>query len=77
MGSEMCIRDSNQAKQEAADAWKDRIRSQVLKYIAAGRSDGNIGRLLASNAERAAGTVEKFAAEERQKERQKKKSAAR
>jgi hypothetical protein len=56
---------SSAPRQEGAEKWQARIKPEVKRLLKAGRSNENIGALLAANAERDAGTVADFAAEVR------------
>lgn len=62
-------------KRERAAAWQQRITGAVMRHIAVGRSDSNIGALLASNAGKSARTVAAYAAKVRENFGRKKKVA--
>lgn len=54
-------------KKAAAKSWKDKIERKVKRLIQAGKTDVNIGVILASEAGRASRTVAAFSAELRKK----------
>lgn len=53
------------SKRREAEAWQERIASKVERFIAAGKSNSNVGALLAPTASRAPRTVAAYAAKVR------------